>query len=212
MIALNSIRKVIEMKQKKPFITVGIIVINVIVFFIMEFLGDTEDSYFMATHGAMYPEYILNDGEYWRIFTATFLHFGINHLMNNMVVLGCSGNILEDALGHVKFLILYLISGIGAGVLSYLQMVHYEDYAVSAGASGAIFGVIGALLWIVVRNKGRYETLTGKGLLFMIALTFYYGITEGGVDNWDHAGGLIMGFLLAIIFYRKRVKNVDFVE
>ena len=68
--------------------------------------------------------------------------------------------------------------------------------AVSAGASGAIFGIIGGLLWIVIVNKGHYEKLTGKGLIFMIILIFYYGITEGNVDNWDHLGGLICGFVL----------------
>ena len=67
--------------------------------------------------------------------------------------------------------------------MSYLQMLHSGDYAVAAGASGAIFGIIGALLWIVILHKGRYETLTGKGLLFMIVISLYYGISSGGVDN-----------------------------
>lgn len=100
--------------------------------------------------------------------------------------------------------------------MSYLQMLHSGDYAVAAGASGAIFGIIGALLWIVILHKGRYETLTGKGLLFMIVISLYYGISSGGVDNWGHIGGLIMGFLMGILLYRKKInsgektKYVDF--
>jgi len=69
--------------------------------------------------------------------------------------------------------------------------------------------IIGALLWIVIIHKGRYESLTGKGLLFMIVISLYYGITSVDVDNWAHIGGLAMGFVLAIILYRKPRKAVD---
>ena len=88
----------------------------------------------------------------------------------------------------------------------YFPVRHTKDYAVAAGASGAIFGIVGALLWIVILHRGRYESLTGKGLLFMIVITLYYGITTGGIDNWGHIGGLLMGFVMGIILYRR----VDF--
>ena len=65
------------------------------------------------------------------------------------------------------------------------------------------------LLWIVIIHKGRYESLTGKGLLFMIVISLYYGITSVDVDNWAHIGGLAMGFVLAIILYWKPRKAVD---
>lgn len=195
------------MKSKKPYMTIGFIAINVIIFLIMEILGDTQSSAFMAEHGAMHPLLITQDQEYWRFFTAMFLHFGGEHLLNNMVVLGASGIILEEALGHGKYTILYLTAGIGGSILSCLEMLATNDYAVSAGASGAIFGVIGGLLWVVIRHKGHYETLTGKGLLVMIALSLYYGVSTGGVDNWGHIGGLIMGFLQAMILYRKSAEE-----
>lgn len=200
------------MYKKKPIVVGTVIAINIIVFVILEVIGDTTSSEFMLMHGAVYPDNIYFQGEYWRMITAPFMHFGLQHIMNNMIVLGCSGVILEDAIGHIKFTILYLIAGIGGCALSYLQMLYSGDYAVSAGASGAVFGIIGALLWIVIRNKGRYETLTGKGLLFMIALSLYYGISNGGIDNWGHIGGLIAGFLMSIILYRKGPVKVDFDE
>lgn len=193
----------IKNMNKKPYITILFIAANVIVFLALELLGDTESAAFMAEHGAMHPLLITQDGQYWRFFTAMFLHFGAQHLLNNMVVLGASGVILEEALGHIRFTILYVIAGIGGSILSCIEMLRADDYAVSAGASGAIFGVIGGLLWVVIRHKGHYETLSGKGLLVMIALTLYYGISTGGVDNWGHIGGLIMGFLLCMILYRK---------
>ena len=195
--------------MKKPVITTALVAVNVVVFLIMEMIGNTEDVTFMMNTGAVWPPYV-EQGQYWRLFTATFMHFGFEHIMNNMLILACAGHILEDALGHIKYLILYILAGVGGSILSYLQMLHSGDYAVSAGASGAIFGIIGALLWIVIRHKGRYETLTGKGLLFMIVISLYYGISSGDVDNWGHIGGMLMGFVMGIILYRKQRKTVDF--
>ena len=185
--------------------TASLVAINVLVFAVLEILGNTEDAYFMLNHGAIYPTNILEDGEYWRLITATFMHFGFTHLLNNMIILIAAGNILEKAMGHWKYLLLYLLAGLGGSTLSFVQMVHSGSYSVVAGASGAIFGIVGALLWVVIVHRGRYESLTGKGLLFMIAICLYYGIATGGVDNWGHLGGLIGGFLLGILLYRGRV-------
>ena len=192
-------------KKKLPFVTVGFVAVNVLVYVILEILGNTENSEFMVRMGAVWAPYV-KQGEYWRLFTATFMHFGFEHIANNMLILVCAGMILEKALGHVKFTILYLIAGVGGNILSCAQMLHTKDYAVAAGAAGAIFGIVGALLWIVILHRGRYESLTGKGLLFMIVITLYYGITTGGIDNWGHIGGLLMGFVMGIILYRR----VDF--
>lgn len=193
-------------------ITNFLIAINCIVFLVLEFMGQTESAVFMMEHGAVYPTYILVNGEYWRLFTATFMHFGFQHLLNNMVMLGAAGQILERALGKVKFLILYLVAGIGGCALSYGEMLYSGEYAVSAGASGSVFGIIGALAWILIVHKGHYETLTGKGMVMMILLSLYYGASTGDVDNWGHIGGLLMGFVLCIIFYRRSIKKIDFSE
>lgn len=185
-------------------VTAGLIAVNAAVFVILEILGDTENAEFMRSHGADYPGCLLEDGEYWRLFTSTFLHFGIMHLLNNMIMLGAAGQILEDAIGHMKYFILYLTAGVGGSALSFLQMVWSGKYAVAAGASGAIFGIVGALLWIVILHRGHYKTLTTKGLIIMIVLTMYYGISSGEVDNWGHIGGLIGGFFMGMIFYRRK--------
>ena len=85
----------------KPYMTIGIIVVNIIVFVLMSLSGSTLDAQYMAAHGAMYPEYI-KDGQYWRLLTSMFMHFGLMHILNNMVVLGAVGQIVEKAMGHVK--------------------------------------------------------------------------------------------------------------
>ena len=156
-------------------ITIGLMIINIAVYLLLEVVGDTESAAFMMKCGGMYPAYITEEREYWRFLTATFMHFGVKHLLNNMVMLGASGRILEKSLGKIKYLILYIVAGLGGNILSYLQMIHSGEYAVSAGASGAVFGIIGALVWIVIIHKGKYETLTGKGLFVLILLSLYFG-------------------------------------
>ncbi len=193
-------------------ITIGLMIINCVVFLIMEILGNTQSAAFMLEHGGIYPQKIVEEGEYWRFITAMFLHFGFDHLLNNMVMLGAAGRILEKELGKIKYFLLYIIAGIGGGALSCYQMLHSGDYAVAAGASGAIFGIVGALCWIVIAHKGKYKSLTGKGLIIMIALCLYYGLTAGNVDNWGHIGGLVMGFIMGMIFYRRGPKPIDFTE
>lgn len=192
--------------------TIALIVINVIVFLLLELQGQTESAALLMKCGAVYPPYIFEQGQYWRLFTATFLHFGFGHLLNNMVMLGAAGQVLERTLGKIKFLTLYLMAGVGGCTLSYFQMLRSGEYAVAAGASGSVFGIVGALAWIVIVHRGRYETLTGRGMIWMIVLCLYYGVSTGNVDNWGHIGGLIMGFVLCIIFYRRNTKKIDFDE
>lgn len=193
------------MKQKpEALCTTVIIVINVAVFLILSLFGDTEDAVFMLQHGAMYEPMVTQRHEFYRIFTSMFLHFGITHLLNNMVLLGALGWNLELEIGKMRFLIIYLVSGIGGNLLSLYFGISAETYAVSAGASGAIFGLMGALLYVVIANRGRLGRLSGRGMLFMVILSLYFGFTSSGVDNWAHIGGLITGFVMAVILYRRK--------
>lgn len=184
--------------------TVALIVVNVAVFMIMTMFGDTEDAVFMLQHGAMYEPFVIQQHEYYRIITCLFLHFGIEHLLNNMVMLGALGWNLELEIGKVRFLVIYFVSGIAGNILSLFYDLSTENPAVSAGASGAIFGLMGALLYVVILNRGRLGRLSGRGMLIMVALSLYFGFASSGVDNFAHIGGLVSGFILAVILYRKK--------
>ena len=187
----------------------AVVIINILVFLVLELRGDTQSAFFMYEHGAMYPDAVLQNGEWYRLFTCMFLHFGIRHVGNNMLILFFLGDNLERALGHVKYVLIYLISGLGGSVLSMVYMVQSQDYAVSGGASGAIFGVIGALIYVVARNKGRLEDLTSRRLILMAILSLYYGFSSAGVDNFAHIGGLISGIIMGVILYRKKTKEAE---
>ncbi len=185
--------------MKKPVITIMIAAVNIIVFFALSFIGMTEDASFMAEHGAMFVPYVTEQGEYYRIFTSMFLHFDFQHLMNNMVMLIAIGYTLEHEVGKFRFFIIYLISGLGGTFLSMWQDIHTGQYAVAAGASGAIFGLLGATLLIAARNRGRVGEISGRGLLFTVGISLYFGYANGGVDNFAHIGGLLTGMILAAL-------------
>ena len=187
---------------KKAYVNGLLIALNVLFFLYLEIAGSSEDAYFMYTKGAMFAPAVLEDGEYYRLLTAMFMHFGIRHIMNNMLVLFVIGDNLERALGHVKYLIFYLLCGIGSNWVS--MMAHSTDtMTVSAGASGAIFGVVGGLLYVVTANKGRLEDLSTRQLVIMIFFSLYLGYTSTGVDNTAHLSGLVIGIVLAIILYHR---------
>ena len=113
------------------------------------------------------------------------------------------GDNLERALGRLKYLIFYLICGVGANVISMLVNMNEFRQSVSAGASGAIFGVIGGLLYAVTINRGQLEDLSSRQLVLLVVCSLYYGFTSTGVDNVAHVGGLILGIALAAVMYRK---------
>ena len=179
-------------------------VINVLVFFLLSLRGDTESGYFMLQYGAMYEPVVTEGHEYYRLITSLFLHFGIQHLLNNMVMLGALGYQLENEIGRIKFLLIYFISGIGGNLCSLYWNVSHGEQVISAGASGAIFGLMGALLYIVAVNRGRLGRLSGRGMLIMVALSLYFGMTSSGVDNSAHVGGLICGILITVLLYRRK--------
>lgn len=195
--------------RKKAYVNWILIALNVVYFLYLEIAGSSEDAYFMYEKGAMLAPAVLEGGEYYRLLTAMFMHFGIRHIVNNMLVLFALGDNLERALGHVKYLIFYLACGIGSNWAS--MMVNGADsMTVSAGASGAIFGIVGGLLYAVVINRGQLEDLSTRQLVIMIFISLYAGFTSTGVDNAAHISGLILGILLGMLLYRKPKKQNDY--
>ena len=190
-------------RRKKAFVNIGLIAVNVIYFLYLEMNGSTEDTQFMVSHGAMYAPLVIERGEYYRLITSTFMHFGINHIMNNMLILFILGDNLERALGHIKYLFFYLICGVGANVASMVINLSGYRNVVSAGASGAIFGVIGGLLYAVAVNRGQLEDLSTRQLVVVILCSLYFGFTSTGVDNAAHIGGLIIGIIMGVVLYRR---------
>ena len=179
-------------------------VINVIVYLICTFTGDL-----LYNIGELDAVAVLRYGEYGRILSSTFLHAGIEHLFNNMVILFFLGAMIEKVPGHLQFLILYLLSGIGANICSLIYKVIAMERIASVGASGAIFGLDGVLLAWILLDRISMPDVTPKRVILMIALSLYNGFTAQNVDNAAHVGGLLTGFLAGALLcmIRKQKRN-----
>jgi rhomboid protease GluP len=198
----------LEELKKEP-VTAGLMLLNILIFFLVDLSGGSENTMHMVKCGAAYTPYILDNHEFYRLFTCMFLHFGMAHLANNMLVLFVLGGRLERSIGKIKFLVVYLVGGVLGNVVSMLLDLHTEEYAVSAGASGAVFAVLGGLIYLILRNRGKVEDLSARQILVMAVLSTYLGFTSSGVDNAAHLGGMAGGFLLAVLLYHpKKIRKV----
>lgn len=192
--------------RKEP-VTVALILINVLVFIAVELTGTLQNAWHVLDYGAAYTPYIVQNGEVYRLFTSMFLHFGIEHLVNNMLVLFVLGSRLEQVIGKLRFLFIYLAGGIAGNIFSLILELRNQDFSVSAGASGAVFAVMGAMIYVVIRNKGWLGDLSMRQILVMAAFSLYFGFTSSGVDNAAHIGGMIAGFVLAVLIWHPRKKR-----
>lgn len=189
-------------------VNTAIILINILVFFAVEATGSSENTGHMLAWGAAGTRDIYLGHEYYRLVTSMFLHFGIQHLGNNMLVLFFIGDCLERSVGKIKYFLIYFLGGVGANILSLFLEIYKGEYVVSAGASGAVFAAIGGLLYVLLRNRGHVENFTSRQILLLAALSLYHGISSTGVDNAAHIGGLFCGFLLGILLYHKRAYKI----
>ena len=192
--------------RKEP-ATIILVVLNALVFLAVEFTGFSQDTVHMLDWGAAYTPCIVEEGETYRIFTSMFLHFGIEHLINNMLVLFILGSHLERVIGSLRFAVIYFLGGIAGNVVSLLYDLKQGEAAVSAGASGAVFAVMGGMILVVLCNKGRLEDLSMRRILILAVFSLYFGFTSSGVDNAAHLGGFLAGFILAVIVYHPRRKT-----
>lgn len=180
---------------KEKITTVGLIGINVLLFVISLLSGDL-----LYEQGAFSFWYVLHGREWWRLITSMFLHADAEHLISNMLMLYLAGELVERCIGKRRFVILYFFAGICGSLLYGGYEFLTGQYAESIGASGAVFGVIGALLVIVIRHKGRYADITLGRMGFMIVYMLYTGLRTPNVNNAAHIGGLAGGIIL-MAFY-----------
>jgi membrane associated rhomboid family serine protease len=195
---------------KKGFFATPLIVdINILVYFTMVLSGlgvvqfATKD---LLRWGAN-STYFVGRGEWWRLLTCVFIHGGLMHIVMNMVSLYIAGTILEKKIGPQKFFAGYIITGIIASTVS----IWWHDYIVSVGASGAILGLDGIILALLITKV--FSQTWQKSLLILLAFTAGYtivlGAFTGGVDNAAHVGGFIAGIIFGFIITPWLKKNKE---
>ena len=192
------------LSQYPGLVTNAIIIINVIIYLIMAFLSQSLDisQDVLVLFGAQNTPYIQQTGEYWRIFTAMFLHFSILHIGLNMLSLFFIGRTVEIFYGKGRYLAIYLLSGIAGGIVTYIT----QPDVLAAGASGAIFGVFGALGVFYIVNRRALGSYSGGAIgqwLFWLGLNLVWGFSTPGIGIADHIGGLVAGMLLSFLLIPK---------
>jgi membrane associated rhomboid family serine protease len=184
---VRSVRRALPRPRSAAMVLLGI---NVLVFLVEMALGGSTNLSVLARMGAMVPS-LVAQGEYWRLVTAMFLHIGIPHLLLNSLGLYIFGSLIEQVLGTVRFLAIYLVAGFVASVASF---TFGSPVALAAGASGAIFGLLGS--WLAFNLRRRSLSLARaniQGALVLIALNVVFGLSVPGIDNLAHLGGLVAG-------------------
>lgn len=179
---------------KKPIVTYSLIFICILVFILMYVLGNgSTDNYTLLVFGAN-VDTLTKNGDYYRLFTSMFLHIGILHLLCNMYSLYIIGKEVENVFGKVKYLIIYLLSGIAGSILS----LAFNHNTICAGASGAIFGLLGALLYFGYYYRTYLGATLTRSIIPVIVLNLIIGFSSSGIDNAAHIGGLVGGILIAM--------------
>lgn len=191
---------------KKAHVTHVLIILNILVFILEEVLGGSENFHVAVRFGVFYPPYILERHEWYRLITSIFMHFGAEHLGSNMISLFVIGPYVEHMLGRISYIFVYLFSGLSGNLLTLLVETMSGDMSFSAGASGAVCGLVGVFIVLILlkRFKGMFPT---KNIFLAVICILAPGIGNSSINLAAHVGGLIGGMLSsAAVMAVKRFK------
>ena len=202
------IKKKNEVKRnsfKDNIVTYSLIIINILIFIITIIVSKNIydiDVYTLVIMGAKVNE-LINHGQVWRLITCTFLHGGLAHIAFNMYALKIIGSEVEFAYGKIKYILIYLFSALGGSIFSYI----FSPNSISVGASGAIFGLFGAMLVFGVKNRHRIGKNYVINLFKVVIINIFIGVTISNIDNAGHIGGLVAGGIIALLVKNKKLNN-----
>ncbi len=183
---------------KKYPVTAILLLIMIIYFIIISLNGGTQDVETLIRFGALFPPLIKAFNQYYRLLTAIFIHIGIMHLFFNGYALYLFGTQLEGLMGHLKFLGFFLLTGLGGNLVTYF----FSFNSVSAGASGSLFGLFGAFLYLIQRHREMITPAGRKSILVLLAINLVFTLLVPSISVTAHFGGFIIGYLLSYIFIK----------
>lgn len=200
-------------RDTKPIVNYTIIGLNILVFLWelkmigSSFLTNGADTQQLFQLGGM-QTLTYNAGQHYRLWSSMFLHASVTHILGNMGSLIFVGNILEDLIGHVRYLLVYLLSGVGS---AYLSLLFLNPNTVSVGASGAVFGVTGCLLIVTMFRYSNWKNGVVAALLYTIFINLGVSIIDPSINLYAHLGGLITGIFCGflILFYFLIIKFIN---
>lgn len=199
---INTLRNKLDNLKNTSYVTYGILGITFFMYFVLSINGGSENTVTLIQYGAKVNELIYL-GEWWRLITPIFLHIGLAHLVLNSLIIYFLGSEVEMIIGHFRYLILYLMSGVLGNLTSFAL-----NNSISAGASTAIFGIFASTL--VLANLYPYHTgiqLLSRNYLTLIVLNVVFGMFSTSTDNAGHIGGLLGGYLIMYALSSRNALN-----
>ena len=183
--------------------TLALVALNIILYLFTAFASKSLDIGIevLIRYGAKVNELIMA-GEVYRLLTSAFLHGDLTHILFNMYALFALGKLVEEAMGTARFLIVYFISALGGGLMSFFFTPN-----VSVGASGAIFGLLGAVLVLALLGKSGVNRRMFPRILLLLGINLFSGFSSSTIDNFGHIGGLLAGILVSFTllqFFEKK--------
>ncbi|GEO63570.1 rhomboid family intramembrane serine protease [Companilactobacillus nantensis] len=180
-------------RESKSYVTWFLLVVTIGIFLVETLAGGSQNYRTLLLMGAK-TNSLVQAGQWWRLITPIFLHIGIFHIFMNGFTLLYVGQILEPMVGHWRFFVIYMLSGVMGNLASF---AFGAENVISAGASTSLFGMFAAFLALgVIYRENRFLRELGKSFLGLIAVNLLMDLTMSGIDIWGHVGGAIGGLLL----------------
>lgn len=199
---INNIRNKLYDLQSTTFVTHGLLALTIFVYILMTFDGGSQNPFTLVKYGAKVNELIVL-GDWWRLITPMFVHIGFTHLLFNGLIIYFLGQQLEILIGHTRFFLLYILSGILGNAASFAL-----NNSISAGASTAVFGMFAST--IVLGKMYPYHAAIqrlSRNYFVLIVLNVLMGIFSTTVDNAGHIGGLVGGYLIMYVLSSRNALN-----
>lgn len=181
---------------KKSKVTTILLMIMIIYFVVMTFNGGTTNSATLLRYGAMFPLYVVAYGEYYRFITSIFIHIGLTHMLFNGYALYVFGSQIEWLMGPRKYLLFFLLTGIGGNIVTFF----FSPATISAGASGSLFGLLGVFLYLIHRRPHMMTPQGRKSILKLLGINLLITVAVPNISVSAHLGGLAFGYLLSYVF------------
>lgn len=189
--------RVMDYIKKAP-VNAALLTIITVYFILITFNGGTTDVETLVRFGALFPPLVKEYGQYYRLISSIFIHIGIMHLFFNGYALYIFGTQIERVMGHKKYILFFLFTGLGGNILTYL----FNYTSISAGASGSLFGMFGAFLHLIRHYPDRVTPEGKRSILKLLAINLAITLLVPNISTTAHFGGLIFGYLLSFIFIK----------
>ncbi len=189
---------------KKSKVTFSLLAIMVFYFIFITLNGGTTNTESLIKYGAFFPPAILQYNQYYRFITSIFIHIGITHIFFNGYALYVFGPQIEKLMGAKKYLLFFLLTGIGGNIVTFIfNFIFISSFlSVSAGASGSLFGLFGAFLYLIHRRSEMVTPEGRKSILSLLGVNLVLTLVVPNISATAHFGGLIIGYLLSYIFIK----------